>query len=62
MTAKELAVKLCNKGIIPTSERNFTAPRLSELEYQGKVKVITKEKCQYTGKVVSVYEKVKGAE
>lgn len=31
MTAKEVAVEMMNKGYIPTSERNFTAPRLTEL-------------------------------
>lgn len=58
MTAKELAVKLYEKGLIPTSERNFTAPRLSELEYRGEVEVIDKKKCSYTGKKVAVYRKV----
>lgn len=59
MTAKEIAIRLCEKGLIPTSERNFTAPRLSELTDKGKVKVVNKKICQYTGKKVAVYEKVR---
>lgn len=56
-TAKEIAVELFELGIIPSTERNYTAPRLSELEKQGIVRVIDKKKCQYTGKTVAVYEK-----
>lgn len=57
-TAKEIAVELYELGLTNTTERNTTAPRLSELEFYGKVKVIDKKKCQYTGKMVAVYEKV----
>ena len=57
-TAKEIAVELFELGIIPSTERNYTAPRLSELEKRGIVRVIDKKKCQYTGKTVAVYEKV----
>ena len=55
-TAKELAVELFDLGFIPSTERNYTAPRLTELEKMGLVKVIDKRKCQYTGKTVAVYE------
>lgn len=55
MTAKEIAVEMCKKGYIPTSERNFTAPRLTELSQKGIVEPIGKIKCQYTGKTVAVY-------
>lgn len=55
MTAKEIAVEMCNRGYIPTSERNFTAPRLTELSQQGIVEPFDKTKCQYTGKTVAVY-------
>lgn len=57
-TAKELAIELFIDKLIPTTERNATAPRLTELEQMGYVKVIEKRKCQYTGKTVAVYEKV----
>lgn len=55
-TAKEIAVELFDLELIPSTERNFTAPRLTELEKMGLVKVIDKRKCQYTGKTVAVYE------
>lgn len=56
MTAKEIAVAMHKKGYIPTTERNFTAPRLTELCYKGIVEPIGKIKCEYTGKKVSVYK------
>ena len=58
MTAKETAVEMYNRGYIPTSERNFSAPRLTELEKKGLVKVVGKKKCEYTGKTVAIYKKV----
>lgn len=58
MTAKEIAVEMNFRGYIPTTERNFTAPRLTELEKKGKVIVIGKKKCDYTGKTVAIYEAV----
>jgi hypothetical protein len=55
MTAKEVAVMMMQKGYIPTSERNFTAPRLTEMCQKGIVEPIGKTVCQYTGKTVAVY-------
>jgi len=55
-TAKEIAVELYELGIIPSTERNYTAPRLTELEKIELVKVKEKKKCEYTGKKVAVYE------
>lgn len=60
MTAKEVAVEMYKKGLIPTSERNFTAPRLTELSQNGIVEPIGKKKCQYTGKTVAVYQLIEG--
>lgn len=57
-TAKEIAVELFELGIIPSTERNYTAPRLTELEKRGIVKVVDKKKCQFTGKTVAIYERV----
>lgn len=54
-TAKEIAVMMFRKGLIPTSERNFTAPRLTELSRKGRVEIMGKTKCRYTGKTVTVY-------
>ena len=53
--ANEIAVLMKIKHYIPTSERNFTAPRLTEMSKQGVVEPIGKKKCQYTGKLVTVY-------
>lgn len=60
MTAKEIAVAMALKGDIPTSERNFTAPRLTELSKKGIVEPIGKEKCEWTGKTVAVYRLIEG--
>lgn len=57
-TAKEIAVELFELGVIPSAERNYTAPRLTKLEKRGIVKAFKKKKCQYTGKMVALYEKV----
>lgn len=56
LTAKEVANEMWMRGMIPTNERNFTAPRLTELCQQGVVDVVGKKKCLYTGKTVAVYE------
>ena len=56
MTAKEIAVEMYKRGYIPTTERNFTAPRLTEMSYKGIVEPIGKTKCEYTGKKVSIYK------
>ena len=55
LTAKEIAVFMHHKGYIPTTERNFSAPRLTELSQKGVVEPVGKKKCDYTGKMVSVY-------
>ena len=55
LTAKECAVIMQGKGYIPTSERNFTAPRMTELSKNGVIEPIGKKVCAYTGKKVAVY-------
>ena len=55
MTAKQIAVEMYNKGYIPTTERNFSAPRVTELMQKGIVEQIGKQKCEYTGKTVAVF-------
>ena len=55
LTAKECAVMMWQKGYIPTSERNFTAPRMTELSQNGIIEPIGKKVCGYTGKKVAVY-------
>lgn len=57
MTAKEIAVEMFELGMIASTERNYTAPRLTELEQMGYVEVIDKKKCEWTGKMVAVYRR-----
>ena len=61
-SAKDIAVELFELGVIPSTERNYTAPRLTELENKGIVQVIGKKKCKYTGKMVAVYQKTEDIE
>ena len=56
LTAKECADLMWRKGYIPNNERNFTAPRLTEMCEQGTVEPIGKRVCQWTGKKVAVYQ------
>ena len=56
MSAKEISVEMYKRGYTPTSERNFASPRITELLRNGKLDVIGKKKCKFTGKTVSVYE------
>lgn len=58
MTAKEVAVEMYKRGYTDSTDRNHSAPRLTELMYKFKVETIGKKKCQYTGKTVAVYRKV----
>lgn len=55
LTAKEIAVRMWRRRLIPDPERNFTAPRLTELCTKGEVEAIGKKICEYTGKKVTVY-------
>lgn len=56
MTAKQIAVRMWEKGYIPTDERNFAAPRLTELAKKGVVDTVGKMRCQWTGKTVTLYQ------
>ena len=55
MTAQEIATELYKSGHIPSDERNFTAPRLTELRKEGKVEPIEKKLCTKTGRKVTVW-------
>ena len=59
LTAKEIAVWMEKMGYTPTSERNFTAPRLTEMSKKGIVEPIGKKRCGYTGRMVTVYDLVR---
>ena len=55
LTAQELATELHKRGLIPSDERNFTAPRLTELSRAGKVTPVNKKHCTKTGRKVTVW-------
>ena len=55
LTAKEVAIFMHNRGFTPNSERNFSAPRITELMQKGIVEPAGKTKCKYTGKTVTIY-------
>ena len=55
MTAQEIAYVLHWSGITPGDERNFTAPRLTELKQAGKVRTVGKKICDRTGRTVTVW-------
>lgn len=55
LTAKEIAEEMFQRGFTPTGERNFAAPRLTEMSRLGMVEPIGKKKCAWTGKTVAVY-------
>jgi len=58
MTAQEIAAELHRVGITPTDERNFSAPRLTELADAGLVQAAGKKICGKTGRNVTVWSAV----
>ena len=58
LTAQEVAAVLQMEGITPTDERNFSAPRLTELADKGLVRAVGKKICGKTGRKVSVWSAV----
>lgn len=57
MTAKEIAYEMYLKGYTPTSERNYSSPRITELLREGIIEVVGKKQCKWTGKSVTIYRK-----
>ena len=55
LTAREVSVELHRRGITPTDERNFAAPRLTELRKAGQVEAIGKKPCAHSGRNVAVW-------
>lgn len=60
MTAQEIATELHRRGLTPSDERNFAAPRLTELRKAGAVEVTGKKVCGKTGRNVTVWAACKG--
>ena len=59
LTAQETAAELHRRGLTPTDERNFAAPRLTELCEMGLVQAVGKKKCYKTGRNVTVWSAAK---
>lgn len=57
MTAKEIANEMYMRGMIPTNERNFTSPRITEMLRDGRIEPVGKKKCDWTGKTVTVFRR-----
>lgn len=58
MTVSEIVKEMLDEGIIRYYDRNFVAPRLTELKDAGKVKVVGKRTCIMSGKQIAVWQKV----
>lgn len=57
-TASEIVKELLDRGIVKYYNRNFVAPRLTELKEEGRVEVIGKRPCIMSGKNVAVWQRV----
>lgn len=57
LTAKEIAVRMFEKGYTNNDDRNNASPRLNELLNLDLVEIYGKKTCEYTGKTVEVYRK-----
>lgn len=55
MTAQEIATKLYQRGFVLSDDRNYAAPRLTELYKAGKVQPAGKTTCAKTGRTVTVW-------
>lgn len=55
MTASELTEELLAKGYIKYYDRNFVAPRLTELKEAGIVETVGKRLCKRTNKNVAIW-------
>lgn len=55
LTAKEVATKMMEKGYVPTNERNWSAPRLTEMYQAGELVLTGKKKDHATNKWVWMY-------
>jgi len=60
MTAKEIAHEMYLRGMVPSDDRNYSQPRLTELCEKGRVEQCGKTKCKFTGKTVTVYRRYDG--
>ena len=55
LTAKEVATKMMEKGYVPTNERAWSAPRLTEMYQAGELALTGKKKDHATNRWVWMY-------
>lgn len=55
MTVEEITDELVRKGEIAYYDRNFVAPRLTELKEEGVVEVVGKKPSRRTGKNTAIW-------
>ncbi len=60
LTVEELTDELLAKGYIKYYDRNFVAPRLTELKEAGIVETVGKRESQRSKKMIAVWAAVKG--
>ena len=58
LTAKEIAVMMMANGWIPSSERNYSAPRLTEMAKAGIVEITGKKLDVRSNRMVATYKLV----
>ena len=56
-TVSEITARLTSAGVIPYYNRNFVAPRLTELKEQGLVETCGRREALYTGTTEAVWRK-----
>ena len=59
MTASEITEELLRHHVIQYYDRNFVAPRLTELKSEGLVETVGRRMCRRTGKRVAIWAMVK---
>lgn len=59
LTAKEIAIEMMNRGYVPTNERNWAAPRCTELFQEGQLELTGKKRDTLTNKWVWMYRLTK---
>lgn len=59
LTAKEVAKEMKYRGYTPTDERAWSAPRLTELYYDGELEITGKKRDILTNKWVWMYRLTK---
>ena len=58
MSSKEIANEMWMRGWTPSNERNFVSPRATEMLKDGRLEIVGKKKCDWTGKTVSVFRRI----